>query len=97
MKYVFIIFTIMLSGCSTVIPTTAKFPDAPHELFEKCPQLKLLDTNDPSIISMSKTIVENYTMYHQCSNKVNSWIEWHTAQKNANDAYTCLHSLTKCK
>ena len=55
--------TLFLSACSTTIPTTPRFPSAPVELLEKCPSLKTMDPKDPSIVLMSKTIVQNYTEY----------------------------------
>ena len=32
----------MLSGCSTTVPVTAKFPNTPENLLVKCPQLEKL-------------------------------------------------------
>lgn len=96
MKQVFIIITLLLAGCGSTVPSVKQFPNAPHELLEKCPQLKTLDVNDPSIITMSRTIVENYTMYHQCSNKIDAWIEWYSTQKNINNA-NCLKVNNQCK
>lgn len=74
-------FIALLVGCSSTRPSIPKFPDVPAELLQQCPQLKTTDVNDPSIIAMSRTIVENYTTYYQCSNKVSAWAEWYNKQK----------------
>ena len=34
MKYIILSLAVFLSACSTTVPVTQKFPDAPKELFE---------------------------------------------------------------
>ena len=34
---------------------------------------------------MLKTIVHNYTLYHQCSLKVDGWNDWYVEQKKIYD------------
>jgi hypothetical protein len=41
MKY--FLFLLILTGCSTTVPVTAKFPDVPEKLLVKCPQLEKLE------------------------------------------------------
>ena len=84
MKYILSPVIALLVGCGST-PTIPKFPDVPVEFLQQCPQLKTTDINDPSIITLSKTIVENYTTYYQCSNKVNAWAEWYAKQKKVVD------------
>ena len=43
MRLLNIILVLMLVGCSTVVPVTAKFPDVPERLLVKCPQLEKLN------------------------------------------------------
>ena len=81
MKYFLLSLIILVSGCSTTKPVNTKFPDVPHQLLESCPKLKTVDIRDPSIITLSKTVLENYTNYHECSNKIDAWIEWYYKQK----------------
>jgi hypothetical protein len=38
MKY--LLFLLVLTGCSTTVPVTAKFPVVPEKLLVKCPQLE---------------------------------------------------------
>jgi hypothetical protein len=77
-KVIFI--CLFLSGCMTV-PVSSKFPDAPKELKEKCPQLNLVNVDEKEMSEVLKTITKNYSLYHECSEKINSWIEWHDSQK----------------
>lgn len=85
MKYLLLSLIILMSGCSTTKTVDTKFPDVPHQLLENCPKLKTVDIRDPSIITLSKTVLENYTNYHECSNKIDSWIEWYNKQKTIID------------
>ena len=71
----------LVTGCSTTVPIVAKFPSVPENLMQKCPQLKTIDTEKPSIIDITKTVTENYTTYHECEVKIEGWIEWYQLQK----------------
>jgi hypothetical protein len=79
MKYLLI--TLLLAGCSTVVPVKQKFPEAPPALKEKCEQLKQVQGSNVSITDLLKVVVQNYTLYHECSTKVEGWQEWYTEQE----------------
>ena len=74
-------FIAMLSGCSTTVPVTAKFPHVPERLLVKCPQLEKLG-NDVKLSDISKTVNTNYTTYYECAVKHDAFIEWYNIQKN---------------
>jgi hypothetical protein len=42
MKKLIILSAFILTGCSTAVPVTAKFPEVPDILTTKCPPLKQL-------------------------------------------------------
>jgi hypothetical protein len=71
---------LSITGCTTV-PVTAKFPDAPIMILEKCPQLKKIDGENVSIVDFTKTVTLNYTTYYECAVKNDAWIEWYQTQK----------------
>jgi hypothetical protein len=71
----------ILSGCSTVVPVTAKFPDVPIILTQPCPDLVKLEGEKIVITDMLKTVVHNYSLYWECAVKVDSWNKWYTDQK----------------
>ena len=75
-----LLIATLLVGCSTTVPVTRKFPEAPQTLIEKCPELKQL-AQDAKLSDVARTVVENYTQYQQCSNKSESWVEWYNTQK----------------
>jgi hypothetical protein len=78
MKYILLL--LIVSGCSTTVPVTAKFPDVPERLLAKCPQLEKLE-NEAKLSDISKTITNNYTTYYECAVKDDAWIEWYQTQK----------------
>ena len=81
MKLFAILFFALLTGCSTTVPVVAKFPNAPKSLTEKCPPLNKIESDSVSIVDLHKTVVENYTLYHECALKVEQWNDWHVKQK----------------
>ena len=86
MKHALVAFVlVMLAGCSTTVPVTRKFPDAPKTLMTPCPPLKKIEKNDPLLSEVIKSVTENYTLYHECSLKNDAWIEWYNEQKKSSD------------
>ena len=83
--HLFALITFLLTGCSTVVPVMAKFPEAPKELLTQCPKLKPADEK-PELSELTKTIVTNYSEYHLCANRVEGWNEWYTQQKKIFEA-----------
>jgi hypothetical protein len=71
----------MLVGCSTIVPVTAKFPQIPDRLMQKCPQLEKLG-EEAKLSDISKTVTVNYTTYYECAVKNDAWIEWYNIQKH---------------
>ncbi len=78
MKY--LLFLLILTGCSTTVPVTAKFPDLPEKLLAKCPQLEKLE-NEAKLSDISKTVTNNYNTYYECAVKHDGFVEWYQVQK----------------
>lgn len=82
MKLPALILIISLSGCAHYIPgDPPKWPAAPKELTEKCPDLNQADLNKPSITDFLKVIVSNYELYYNCSIKQEGWVNWYEEHK----------------
>lgn len=79
MRLLIACLVLCLTGCNTV-PVTAKFPQVPNELLQKCQQLIKLE-DDTKLSEIAKTVTSNYTSYHECSIKLDAWIEWYGIQK----------------
>jgi uncharacterized protein YceK len=75
----YLLLVLLLSGCSTVVPVTARFPDAPKNT-QECPQLQKLDAG-AKLSDVSNTININYSTYYECAVKVDAWNEWYQIQK----------------
>lgn len=72
---------LLLSGCTTVVPVTQKFPEPPGlQSQQACPQLQQLRPH-PQLSDVAKVIVVNYTEYYQCAVKLDAWIEWYEKQQ----------------
>jgi hypothetical protein len=83
MKYLLIL--LLLAGCSTVVPVKQKFPNATPELMKKCESLKKIEGDKVAITDMLKVIVQNYSLYYECSTKVDGWQDWYNEQKKIFD------------
>ena len=82
MKYALLLTAAMLTGCSTVVPVTAKFPEPPGKMAqERCPQLQQLKA-DPALSDVARTVTMNYSTYYECAVKADTWQEWYQIQKN---------------
>ena len=81
MKYIALIITALLVGCSTPVAIKPNFPEAPQILKEKCENLKKIEGDRVAITEMLKVVIQNYTLYYECSTKVEGWQEWYTEQK----------------
>lgn len=71
---------LFLSACYTA-PVKQQFPPVAPELLKKCEDLKKIEGDAVTITEMLKTIVHNYTLYHECSTKVEGWQDWYNSQK----------------
>lgn len=70
----------MCSGCSTTVPVTAKFPEAP-KFSTPCPQLQKLP-DGAKLSDVATTVTVNYSTYYECAMKTDQWIEWYNIQKS---------------
>jgi hypothetical protein len=78
---------MILAGCaSTTVPVAYKFPDAPATLKVKCPELDIIDKPNVLLSELVYTVTKNYLKYHECSNVVEGWQDWHTKQKTISDS-----------
>ena len=78
---IYIILAFLITACSTAVPVTQSFPQAPAMLKEKCPELKTIQGERVTIVDFTKTVSENYTTYYQCAGKQQAWTEWYEQQK----------------
>jgi hypothetical protein len=81
MKYTALLLALLLSGCATPVPVTAKFPSPPGKLAtQPCSELQKLK-DDAKLSDISRTVTVNYSSYYECAVKTDAWIEWYNIQK----------------
>jgi len=85
MKYIMIpLLAFTVSGCAMLerfMPAKPKWPDAVKELQQPCPELKQIEGNTVAITELLKAVVNNYTLYYECSLKNEGWNKWYIEQK----------------
>ena len=75
-----IMLVLAITGCSTVVPVTAKFPEAPKLGLGRCPQLQTVP-DDVKLSGLTSTVTANYSTYYECAVKADTWQEWYEIQK----------------
>ena len=77
----YLLIALLLSGCSTVVPVTVKFPEPPGRgAVTACPPLQKL--NDGARLSdVATTVTINYSTYYECAVRADAWQEWYQIQK----------------
>jgi hypothetical protein len=76
----YLLVALLLSGCSTVVPVTAKFPEPPKLGLGRCPQLQTVNEG-VKLSELTKTVTVNYGTYYECAVKADQWQEWYEIQK----------------
>mgnify|MGYP007046843895 CR=1 FL=1 len=81
MKLVVLAISLALTACSTLVPVSMTFPEAPGKQAQvACPNLQKLKDN-ALLSDVSRTITINYSTYYECAVKTDAWIEWYQSQK----------------
>ena len=78
---ILVLSLLLLTGCTTVVPVTSKFPAAPGTLVqEPCPNLQKL-SDEAKLSDVAKTVTVNYSEYYTCAVKLDAWQRWYREQK----------------
>jgi hypothetical protein len=80
MKKLLVILPLMLLVGCVATPVKRNFPEVPQELMEACPDLQQTDSTT-KLSEVLKVVTNNYSQYHECKIKVDTWIEWYNTQK----------------
>jgi hypothetical protein len=75
------VLVMFLSGCVTTIPVSRNFPDIPPSLSTGCENLELVPDQTNKLSEVLVVITNNYSKYHECQIKVETWQQWYRAQK----------------
>ena len=80
-KLVLLLPVFLLAGCLATTPVKRNFPEVPKELMEACPDLEQVQDTQ-KLSEVIKVVADNYSDYHECRLKVDTWIEWYKTQKD---------------
>ena len=86
MKYLALLLSAFLIGCSTTAPVVPKFPEVPAELLEACPDLEKIPKDTKQLSTTAEVVIRNYSKYHGCKVKVEAWQEWYQENKKIYDS-----------
>jgi len=76
-----LILVLAISGCSTTVPVTAKWPEPPGKgATTACPNLQKL-AEGARLSDVATTVSVNYGTYYECAVKADAWQEWYAVQK----------------
>lgn len=81
MKLITLLAVVTLAGCTVAVPIKRNFPSAPETIMEPCPDLDQVAQGTTKMSEALVVITNNYSKYHQCQIKQETWIEWYTTQK----------------
>lgn len=76
---------LALAGCSAV-PVSRNFPDIPPSLAASCDDLTLVPQGTEKLSEVLVVVTDNYSKYHQCQLKVETWQQWYNTQKDIFDS-----------
>lgn len=77
----YLLIALLLTGCSTLVPVKAKFPELPSELAVDCPDLKQLPPDTKKLSEVVSNVSENYSTYYECQARKEAWGIWYKEQR----------------
>lgn len=77
----YLLIALLLTGCSTLVPVKAKFPELPSELAIECPNLEKLPADTKKLSDVISNVSQNYSTYYECQARKEAWVEWYKSQK----------------
>ncbi len=86
MKYLILLPLLLLTGCFGTAPVKHALPEAPAQVVERCPDLKMMDENEERLSELLKVVTQNYTTYYECATKHDYLIKWYREQKAIHDS-----------
>jgi hypothetical protein len=80
-KSLLLALALCLGGCTSVVPVTQKWPEAPGlQSRQPCGELQKLPP-DAKLSDVAKIVANNYNEYYTCVIKLEAWQEWYAKQE----------------
>lgn len=80
MKYLLLVFLIVLTGCKT-IPVNQSMPSLPTEFPSSCKELLIIEGNKVLLSKFVETVAANYSIYHECALHYENLYQWYNKQR----------------
>lgn len=81
-RLLIIILLFSLSSCAWMTVSVKRtFPEMPVSLTTTCPDLKEVKENTEKLSELLFVVNDNYSLYHECQIKSESWVKWYDEQK----------------
>lgn len=77
----YLLLALLLTGCSTLVPVTPKWPEVPKEITETCPTLAETPKEATKLSTVVDKVVQNYSTYYECQAKHEAWMIWYNEQR----------------
>ena len=78
---ILVVVLLTMLGCSTTVPLSQKFPEAPQQLMDPAPELIPLPENEKTLTDLIENANTNYGQYYDLKAKYQTWQEWYKQQK----------------
>ena len=75
---------ITLTGCMAT-PVKRTFPEIPNSLNTPCEELIDVPVGTDKLSDVLLVVTKNYSLYHECKLKVQTWNDWYKQQKEIFD------------
>jgi hypothetical protein len=86
MKTILALITVIaLTGCIAT-PVKRTFPPIPTSLNTPCEELVDVPAGTNKLSEVLLVVTKNYSLYHECKLKVETWNDWYKQQKEIFDS-----------
>jgi hypothetical protein len=87
-RILILLFVFLLASCKTTekmvdprpVSAIPHWPEISQDLMKSCPDLKKVQEGTEKLSEVLNVVADNYSQYHECRAKVDSWIRWYNAQ-----------------
>lgn len=85
MKAILAIMSLSILTACVSVPVKRNFPEIPESLTKTCEPLNMVPKTD-KLSEVLLVVTDNYSLYHECSLKVDAWQNWYQQQRNNFDS-----------
>ena len=76
-----LLITLLLSGCTTIVPVNKPFPEAPEELMEPPKAMLPISGTDIRLSAFLAHVIDNNSICIENAIKLNAWQSFYNKQR----------------